>query len=332
MKKVLKIITKQEFTSLYRFGFLPKDPNRIIAEDERSDSFDYLFIERLLELPYFSGDEEYIMIGFTEPKVEKNSIEIKDVIEVIPFTEAARISYEQKFDSRIEFQSARFEDLVTEVELKIDVEDKIKGAQALWKIMNGKELTEHYVQKEDVEFALSARRSGQKSAQFQSSFDAHLLTYARYEIFPNTDLGYFYDVGEVFAHSLGKPTFKGSGYYHFLQSIKEEKRNNKLSTLIDFIEKSEEISAFKSKCRKRDLKQYIAGVLFFMFKDELADKDSINETDVKTKVEYAYNNKSYKDELSYAIYLTGVFFGYSKFYSDLYEFEGLQIFGSEFIY
>ena len=332
MEKVLKIITKQEFTSLYRFGFLPKDPNRIIVEDESSDSFDDLFVERLLQLPYFSGDEEYLVIKVNETEEEKGTIEIENVIEVIPFTEAARVSYEQKFDSRIVFLPARFEDLITEAELRIDIDDKIRGAEALWTILNTDELTEHYVQKEDVEFALRARRNGQKSAEFQESFDVHLLAYDRYEFFPNTDLGYFYDVGEVFAHSMGKPTFKGSGLYHFLESIKEEKRETKLSKLIDFIEESEEVSAFKMKCMKGELKQYLVGVLFLMFKNELADAESIIETDIKTKADYVYEKKPYKEELSYAIYLTGLFFGYSKFYSDLYDHEGLRIFGRKFAY
>lgn len=330
MNKVLKIITKQEFTSLYRFGFLPKDPNRIIIEDESSGSFDDLFVERLLQLPYFSGDEEYIAIAFTDSKKNENVINIEEVLEVIPFTEAAKVSYEQKFDSRIVFQSARFEDLVTEAEIKIDVEGKIRGAESLWKILNIDQQIEHYVQKEDVDFALRAKRQGQKSNEFQNSFDAHLLAYDRYELFPNSDLGYFYDVGEVFAHSMDKPTFKGSGFYHFLESIKEEHRDTPLSKLIDFIEKSEEISAFKNKCSKGELKQYLAGVLFLMFKDELADKDSIYETDIKKKVDWINDYRHYIEELDYAIYLTGVFFGCSKFYSDLYDHEGLPIFGEKF--
>jgi hypothetical protein len=152
------------------------------------------------------------------------------------------------------------------------------------------------------------------------------LAYDRYELFPNSDLGYFYDVGEVFAHSMDKPTFKGSGFYHFLESIKEEHRDTPLSKLIDFIEKSEEISAFKTKCSKGKLKQYLAGVLFLMFKDELADKDSVHETKIKEKVDYILTNKPYKEELRYALFLTGLFFGFSKFYSDLYDEIGLTIF------
>lgn len=330
MNKVLKIITKQEFTSLYRFGFLPKDPSRIIVEDERSNAFDNLFVERLLQLPYFSGDEEYLTIGFTDSKKNENVINIEEVIEIIPFTEAAKVSYEQKFDSRIVFQSARFEDLVTEAEIKIDVEGKIRGAESLWKILNIDQQIEHYVQKEDVDFALRAKRQGQKSNEFQYSFDAHLLAYDRYELFPNSDLGYFYDVGEVFAHSMDKPTFKGSGFYHFLESIKEVHRDTALSKLIDFIEKSEEVSAFKNKCSKGNLKQYLAGVLFLMFKDELADKDSVHETEIKKKVDYILTNKPYKEELRYALYLTGIFYGYGKFYTDLYNHEGLPIFGEKF--
>ncbi|WP_103664997.1 hypothetical protein [Gracilimonas amylolytica] len=330
MEKVLKIITKQEFTSLYRYGFLPKEPNRIIVEDESSDSFDDLFVERVLQLPYFSGDEEYLVIKVNKTEVEKGTIEIEDVIEVIPFTEAARVSYEQKFDSRLVFKPARFEDLITEVELRIDIEDKIRGAKALWTILNTDELTEHYVQKEDVESAFRARRNGKKSNEFQESFDVHLLTYERYEFFPNTFLGYFYDVGEVFAHSMGLPSFKGSGFYKFLENNKESLKEEKLAAIISKIEESNEIQAFKKKCSRDGLSLYLAGVLFFKFKDVLLESESIYETEIGTIVEWIKENRPYVDELNYAIYLTGVFFGYSKFYSDLYEHEGLRIFGGKF--
>lgn len=56
MNEYLIITTKQEFTSLYRFGKIPNSSSRLINIDHADVELKRTFIN----LPFFEGDEEYI--------------------------------------------------------------------------------------------------------------------------------------------------------------------------------------------------------------------------------------------------------------------------------
>src|SRR5690606_5200114 len=72
----------------------------------------------------------------------------------------------------------------------------------------------------EIELFIDLKEAGKFSSDISVDYITHLLMYDRYNPFPNTDLGYFYDAGEAFAHSSGVSTFKESGFHTFLENNK----------------------------------------------------------------------------------------------------------------
>ena len=330
MKKLYKILSKQEFTSLYRFGRIPAQYSNFIDADCDINLIEKSLLSEFMNIPFFDGDEQYLIIklNFADEDTNSNIIVMEDVKEIIPLTEAAKKSYELKFDPRISFSNPKFEHIIYEVEKEIDISDKLEGAKSLVNMLMPDNDVVDTIDNTILKKAHDFRSNGKKSSEIQDDFFIHLLVYERYEFFPNTVLGYIYDVGEIFAHSKNKPTFKGSGLHKYLEYNKPNFNNLQLSKLIDILESSDKIESFKNQLIKDDLRQYISALLFLKFKDELLDKDSLNETVIEEIRDFIIEKKDYSRELVVALYLTGGFFGFKKFYSDYYEYLNLPIFKS----
>ena len=325
----LYIITKQEFTSLYRFGFIPIIQEKILELNGLSEKeIETDIIKSFLSLPFFVGDEEYLFISFSEFPSSDNKILIENVLEIIPLTSAARHSYQMKFDKKIVFSQAKFEEIINKVEERINIQERLHGAKAFWTLCKVQEPYKELIDSDKISEVYNYRINGLKSDNFASDYFIHALVYERYEFFPNSDLGFLYDVGEIFAHSKQKQSFRGSGYYKFLEQNKPVFENKNLLDLIGFISKASEIVKFTEQLTINGLKQYIVAALFFKFKSDLQEKDSIKGAETGKIIGNLRSSNQFIPELNIAIYLTGLFFGYEKFYDDLYVLTGLHIFKS----
>jgi hypothetical protein len=326
----LYIITKQEFTSLYRFGFIPVVQEKILELKGLSEKeIEIDIIKSFLSLPFFVGDEEYLFISFNEFPLNDNRVLIENVLEIIPLTSAARHSYQMKFDKRIVFSHAKFEKIINKVEEQIDIHERLNGAKAFWTLCKVQEPYKEIIDSEKINEVYNYRINGSKSNDFTSDYFVHALVYERYEFFPNSDLGLLYDVGEIFAHSKQKHSFRGSGYYKFLEQNKPNIENQNLLDLIGFISKASEIKKFTEQLTINGLKQYIVAALFFKFKSDLQEKDSIKGSETGKIIGTLRSSNQFIPELNTAIFLTGLFFGYEKFYDDLYALTGLHIFKTQ---
>ncbi|NJO88090.1 MAG: hypothetical protein HC831_03340 [Chloroflexia bacterium] len=167
-----------------------------------------------------------------------------------------------------------------------------------------------------------------KSDNFASDFFVHSLVYERYEPFPKSDLGFFYDVGEIFAHSKQKKSFKGSGYHTFIEQNRNIFESKNLVELSEIISSSADIIKFTEQLTINGHKNYIIAALFLKFKSDLLEKDTIKGSETGQLIGLLRKKNQFISELNAAIYLIGSFFGYSKFYDDLYELIGLNIFKS----
>ncbi|MBU3823143.1 hypothetical protein KO566_13855 [Flavobacteriaceae bacterium XHP0103] len=323
----LYIITKQEFTSLYRFGKIPLILERIMDTENRNPTeINDLVYNSFLSLPHFVGDEEYLIIGFENNLMNGIWIGIEHVSEVIPLTRAAKSSFEMKFDIKLDFKEARFEETVHKVEEHIDIQERYRGAKAFWSLCKVENEYEPLLSNDIIESAYQKRIDSKKSNDFQDDFFIHLLAYDRYEFFPNTDLGYFYDVGEIFAHSKGAPSFRGSGFHSFLENNKHELSKKSLVELAKTILETHEVVKFTEQLTANGLKQYIASAIFLKFKEDLGERETIKDSITGKLIGEIRKDKQFIGELNLAIFLTGSFFGYKKFYDDLYELAGLKIF------
>lgn len=323
----LYILTKQEFTSLYRFGKIPLTLDKVVKILGKSArEIDDLIFNLFQSLPFFVGDEEYLIITFGDDLDNNIWLEIENVTEVIPLTRAAKNSIQMKFDTRLKFEDARFEKVIRKVEEHIDLQERKSGAKAFWNLSKVKNTFKPLVSDEIITEAYYNKIEGRKSNEFISDFLVHLLSYDRYEFFPNSDLGYFYDVGEIFAHSKGKKSFFGSSFHTFLEKHKQIFSELGLLKIAQIISDSNEILSFTKQLTVNDLKIYISSVLFLKFKDDLAERDSIKDSETGKIIGDVRRENVRIDELNLAIYLTGSFFGYQKFYDDLYELVDLKIF------
>ncbi|MDG2228463.1 MAG: hypothetical protein P8L20_12080 [Flavobacteriales bacterium] len=323
----LYILTKQEFTSLYRFGQIPLNLNKVIETVTNSkEEAETKVFEVFMSLPYFVGDEEYLIISFENNLINKIWLEIENVSEIIPLTKAAKNSYQMKFDSKLDFAEPYFENIVRKVEEETDIQEMYRGAKAFWNLCKVDEEYQDFLQNSVIKTAYFKRVNGIKSSDFTEDFFIHLLAYDRYEFFPNTDLGFFYDLGEIFAHSKGAPSFKGSGFYHYLDKNKEDFAQKSFLEISEIISNSQDVVKFTQQLTADNLKKYIVAAMFLKFKADLADRDTIKRSETGKLISEFGKIEKYDKELNFAIYLTGTFFGYKKFYDDLYDLAGLKIF------
>ncbi|WP_029035871.1 hypothetical protein [Salinimicrobium xinjiangense] len=323
----LYILTKQEFTSLYRFGKIPLISSKIIDILNRStEEINSKIYEEFLYLPHFVGDEEYLIISFENILVDNVWLEIEYVTEIIPLTKAAKNSFQLKFDTKLEFKDARFENIVHSVEEQIDIQERYKGAKAFWNLCQVKSEYAPLIPNEIIESSYNKRIKGVKSNEFKDDFFVHLLVYERYEFFPTSDLGFFYDTGEVFAHSKGKHSFKGSSFHKFLESNKETLSEKPFIQIAQIVSESNEVIKFTEQLTSDGLKQYISSAIFLKFKSDLSERDTIKDSATGILIGEIRKDVQFVNELNLAIYLTGSFYGYKKFYDDLYELVDLKIF------
>jgi hypothetical protein len=323
----LYILTKQEFTSLYRFGQIPIIINKVIEVDSISkECVEKKIFEIFMDLPYFVGDEEYLIIGFENKLINDLWLEIENVTEIIPLTKAAKNSFQMKFDTKLDFKDARFENIIHKVEEAIDIQERFRGAKAFWNLCKVNTEYKPLLKNELIEIAYNKRINVIKSNEFTDDFFIHLLAYDRYEFFPNSELGYFYDIGEIFAHSKGKTSFTGSSFHSFLESNKQTLSEKSFVQIAQIISESDEVIKFTEQLTSDGLKQYIASAIFLKFKDDLAARDTIKDSVTGKLIGEIRKDKQFVNELNLAIYLTGAFFGFQKFYDDLYELVDLNIF------
>ncbi|MFT4757458.1 MAG: hypothetical protein ACI91R_002112 [Vicingaceae bacterium] len=326
----LYILTKQEFTSLYRFGKIPLITNKIVnTTDLSTEEINTKIFEEFLTLPYFVGDEEYLIISFENVLIDYVWLEIEYVTEVIPLTKAAKNSFEMKFDTKLDFKDARFESIVRKVEEQTDIQERYSGSKAFLTLCQVKSDYKPLLPDKLIESAYRKRINAVKSNEFKDDFFVHLLAYDRYEFFPNSDLGYFYDVGEVFAHFKGKPTFKGSNYHSFLEKYKPFFLEKEIAEIAGSVSESKEILQFTDQLTSNGLKTYVASVIFLKLKNDLSEIETLRNSGIGNLIKNIRKDEKFINELNLAIYLTGSFFGYKKFYDDLYELVGLKIFNTK---
>jgi hypothetical protein len=171
---------------------------------------------------------------------------------------------------------------------------------------------------------LEFRKHGTKANKIQNgNYWEYLIAYDRFDYFPNSTLGYFYDSGQVFAYSKGLPTFEGSGIHQFLEKLNFANPTAKLPDIIKYLETEEQLKGYVSQTTTSDIKQYIVAPLYLMLRDEIRKSDDIAQTKLFKNLEYL---KKFDDSFNYAVILLGAFFGFRKFYDNYYEVLNLRFY------
>ncbi|MEC4117575.1 hypothetical protein VSP20_11395 [Myroides phaeus] len=331
MKQFLSIILRNQFNLFYRFGYTFIAKSQLIEFDgDINNKAQKSILKQFQTITPFEYDQEYLIIHLDKETFNQNDIyqfEIQDIVAIYPLSQHAKASIESKIDQRIRLENPVFETLLPLIETEIEKKEVEKAISALWKICkigNSLEKCIANIGLENIFNGLEFRKYGTKANKIQNgNYWEYLIAYDRFDYFPNSILGYFYDAGQVFAYSKGLPTFEGSRIHQFLENLNSANPTAKLPDIIKFLETEEQLKGYISQTKTNNIKQYIVAPLYLMLRDEIRKSDDITQTKLFKNLDYL---KKFDDSFSYAVILLGAFFGFRKFYDNYYEALNLRIY------
>jgi len=332
MAHFLSIILRNQFNLFYRFGhtFIPKS-ELVEFDGNISDEIKERIVLQFATTTPFEYDEEYLILHLEKSISDDRFIqfEIQDIVEIYPLSLQAKTSIESKIDQRIKLEKPIFESVLPEIESEIKKREVEKAISALWTICKIENPLEKYLSDigiENIFKGLEHRKKRTKANKIQNgNYWEYLIAYDRFDYFPNTTLGCFYDAGQIFAFSKGHTTFEGSGVYTFLEKLKSENSTVKLEKIIEHLETEEILQNYVSQTTSDNIKQYIVAPLYLKLRNEIRNSEDITQTSL---FRYLDKFKKFGDSFYYVIILLGAFFGFRKFYDLYYESLNLRFYKS----
>lgn len=333
MKQYLSVLLRNQFNLFYRFGYTFIPNSELIGFDGAfSEEIKLKLVNKFATTTPFEYDEEYLILHLDkEPQVDKpyTQFEIQDIVAVYPLSKQAKISIESKIDQRIKLEQPIFESALPKIESEIECKEVEKAISALWAICKIEEPLNEFLSVIGLNSILKGiqhRKDGTKAFKIQNgNYWEYLIAYDRFDFFPNTTLGYFYDAGQVFAFSKGLPSFEGSGTHSFLEKVNSSNPSVKLPEIIKYFETEEQLKGYVNQTTVGELKQYIIAPLYLMLRDEIRKSDDISQTKLFKNIEYL---KTFGVSFNYAVILLGAFFGFRKFYDNYYDVLNLRFYKS----
>lgn len=331
MTKFLAIINRYEFAQFYRFGYMYISTSELLPYLEiSSNETKSNLVAHFKNITPFEYDEEYLIIHLCQEIEKQNTIQkflITDLKSIYPLSRQAKQSIQERIDTRIKLEEPIFESLIPAIISNIQNNEIEMSISALWTIFDlggSSELIKHKIGVENIFKGIEYRKEGIKSFQLQNeNIWSILIAYDRYEYFPKSTLGYFFDAGQVFAYSK-QSNFENSKLYTLLKSIKED---SKTPVIISKLENAEKSQSYISNTNFDGLKFHIVAPLYLMLKDDLRTSDDLKQSKYfkESHLEYL---KTFGDEFKAAVILLGSFFGYKKIYDLYYDKLNLSFFKS----
>lgn len=324
MRNYLAPILRDQFNKFYRYGFTFIPASQALDFDGMiTDEVKTKVIELFNNISPFEYDEDYLILHLDKSENESSSnirFDIQNIISVYPLSKQAKISIESKIDQRIKLEQPIFENALSTIEANIHKKEIEKAIEALWLICNLEGSNAELLQTiglENIFQGIEFRKSGIKANKIkEGNYWSYLFAYDRFDYFPNSTLGFFYDAGQVFAYSKKHPTFEGSGLHKFLQNINLENPDIKFKEIISTLESEEAIKGYISQTTDNNIKQYFVAPLYLMLKDELRNSEEVSQTKLIKNLKHLLD---FGDNFKVAVILLGAFFGYKKFYDNYYD-------------
>jgi len=332
MKQLLTVILRNQFNLFYRFGYtyVPKAyciEFEYLSSDKTRDSLVGLFNN----ITPFEYDEEYVilhLVSLSEIDKEVYHFETQDIVSIYPLSMQAKNSIESKIDQRIKLEKPIFESLLQFIENKIDDNERKRAIDALWHLYGFNENVEDFISKigyENIVKGLEDRKNGIKAINITNgNYWEYLIAYDRYDYFPNSTLGYFYDAGQIFAFSNGQSTFEGGNLHKCLEDTNSKNPQIKMPNIIKQIESEEQSKSYISLTLEGDIKKYIITPLYLKLREEIRKTDNISESMLFRDKDWLKNE--FGDSFKYVVILLGAFFGFRKFYDAYYDSLNLKFF------
>lgn len=331
MKQFLSIILRNQFNLFYRFGYTFISKSQLVEFDGNiNNEIKDIILEKFKTVTPFEYDVEYLILQLDKENINESDFikfEIEDITAIYPLSQQAKTSIESKIDQRIRIEQPIFETILPSIQTEIKTKEVENAISALWSICKIESPLEKYIANiglENIFNGLEFRKQGTKANKIQNgNYWEYLIAYDRFDYFPNSTLGYFYDAGQVFAVNKGLPTFEGSGIHQFLEKLNSANPTAKLPDIVKYLETEEQLKGYVSQTTTSNIKQYIVAPLYLMLRDEIRKSDDIAQTKLFKNLDYL---KKFDDSFNYAVILLGAFFGFRKFYDNYYEALNLRFY------
>lgn len=337
----LTVIPRHQFNSFYKFGYtkIPKEYIRQIPESiDIVNKKKEIWYDRLIDifelLPPFEFDEEYLVLEFylEEPfSVTETIIKItiSAISKLFTLSEKAKTVLSDRLDQRIIIQPPIFDEILPEIREMIDNTDRKVALDFLWSILDLKDDIQTYLKSTNlaaIENGIKLRLEGKKNHDLlKYEFWTLVITYDRYNQFPNKKVGYFFDLAEIFMNFQGADNLPDdSNLYNVLLEIGSKQKDN-AGEIEKVLRKDLRVSKFLNKLNEisQGLDALKIVPLFLYLKDEARKNQDTSFILFEKKAEYI---KSYPDSLPYVLILLSYFFGYTKLYDKYYSYCNIELF------
>lgn len=330
MNNYLVPINRYQFSQFYRYGYTYIPKSTLFEFDgEFSETTKQNLANHFSFISPFEYDEEYLILHLSkvvETALDNIYCEVQEIVAIYPLSKQAKLSIQEKIDQRIKLSEPIFESVLPIIESAIQKKEIEKAIDALWQICDiegNKNEFLNLIGIDNIFKGLDYRKKGIKASRIENGdYWSILIAYDRFDFFPNENIGYFYDAGQVFAHFNNKPTFEGSGLHSFLNGLKPK---TIAKELLYQLENNSESQKYISKTYVDGLKRYLVAPLFLMLRDSLRNNDDIYNSALIKNLSFF---KGFGKEFDAAIILLGAFFGYKKFYDLYYDKLNLRFYNS----
>lgn len=331
MKTYLALLTKDEFSSLYKFGFLRLSAipfemieNTVLAHSKAAELLNNS--KYPIEFP-----QMHLFILFEKDIQEDNKAEqlkIDDVLSLIPLTSMAKTRYEESFGRSIYFYDPVFSEeykcYVEGTYLKISMLDGIKALRSILGLSNDV-LDNEYI--EEILEGMKFRQQGTK--YFNIPGDKRkpismLIAYDRNQSYSNEHIGYFYDIADLIYHLTDVNAMGDRDDSIITDTVKDTLEHNAASKFKDIEDKLMNDPSGNGNKICDVVRETFGDVclpaFYLYFKEQIRKKDTFDDEVIKRLKRL--NDEKVFDRLTY---LLGSFFGYEKIYELYYKSLNLKI-------
>lgn len=321
MQNYLAVALRAKFTLFYKFGEVVIPRSECLRfECEINQGIMSRLLETLKRgtlIEYASEIVVLHLVSDTLSEDEQLKFRISELQAIYPLTKQARVSMGQAIDVRIALAEPIFEEVWESYEDWKLIQLHRKGSEMLWHLCKMEGSVDSCLEQIGLEALAEglAFRKKRKSGAGGGNYWTHLIAYDWYEYFPKEPIGYFYDAGEAFAHSLGKDSFVGSQLYGVLRGLSHQLT---ISKIVEELTSSEQAQSYIHKTSEGGIRLYEIAPLFFQLRDNLKDvHGDVSKSYLSTSIEEL--KKKFPESFSYVVALLGFFFGNNALYDSYYD-------------
>lgn len=340
MTDYLAPINRYQFAQFYRYGYTYVAKSTLLTfGGEISEETKRSLAEHFSIVSPFEYNEEYLVLHLTKGGVndeENVFFEVQDISAIYPLSNQAKFSIQEKIDQRVRLEQPIFESVLPMIEAGIQKKEIEMAIEALWRICEidgNKNEFLALVGMDNIFDGLSYRQHGTKAQKINGgNFWSILIAYDRYSFFPNTTLGLFYDLGEIFSYYKGKTDgLIGTKIFDVLETINKRDPSSNFQTIVKELDTNPLTSNFINDIKSISDNKFspvIASTLFIRWRDELRNNESpiFDSTIFNKKTKQVAFFSEYPIEVKTALMLLACFYGFKKFYDAYYDKLNLRFF------